>query len=145
MDEKPFLVLQISDLDETLIPELQKLTKDTFDIESIVSAAEELKYIGEIKRVLAAQFTNPDTEWVRSLTGRVYEGSITQKVRDQFKVLVTKASKQFLSDQVNDRIKAALGGPGYRCRGMTHPCQARTPASTSRKLALATRTPATGS
>ncbi|AMB59808.1 type I restriction endonuclease [Microterricola viridarii] len=113
MDDKPFLVLQISDLDEALVPELRKLTKDTFDVESIVSAAEELKYIGELKRVLAAQFSSPDAEWVKFLTGRVYTGSITQKVRDQFTVLVTKASKQFLADQVNDRIKAALGGQGY--------------------------------
>lgn len=113
MDEKPFLVLDISDLDETLIPELQKLTKDTFDINSIISAAEELKYIGAIKRALNAQFTSPDVEWVKAITARVYEGSITQRVRDQFQVLVAKASKQFLSDQVNERIKAALGGPGY--------------------------------
>ncbi len=113
MDEKPFLVLQLSDLDETLVPELQKLTKDTFDIESIVNAAEELKYIGALKRVLAAQFSSPDTDWVRFLTARVYDGSITQKVRDQFQTLVRKAQKQFLADQVNDRIKAALGGQGY--------------------------------
>jgi len=53
MDAKPFLVLQLSDLDDTLVPEIQKLTKDTFDIESIVNAAEELKYIGAIKRVLS--------------------------------------------------------------------------------------------
>ncbi|AWB89677.1 type I restriction endonuclease [Salinibacterium hongtaonis] len=113
MDEKPFLVLQISDLDETLVPEIQKLTKDTFDIDSIVNAAEELKYIGAIKRVLVAQFSTPDADWVKLLTARVYEGSITQKVRDQFSVLVRKAQKQFLADQVNDRLKAALGGQGY--------------------------------
>lgn len=113
MDEKPFLVLQVSDLDDTLVPELQKLTKDTFDIDSIVNAAEELKYIGALKRVLTAQFAAPDTDWVRFLTARVYDGPITQKVRDQFRVLVTKAQKQFLADQVNERLKAALGGQGY--------------------------------
>lgn len=113
MDAKPFLVLQLSDLDDTLVPEIQKLTKDTFDIESIVNAAEELKYIGAIKRVLAAQFATPDADWVRLLTARVYDKTITQKVRDQFLVLVTKAQKQFLADQVNERLKAALGGQGY--------------------------------
>lgn len=110
MDEKPFLVVQISDLDSALVPELRKLTKDAFDLDSIISAAEELKYVGEIKRVLAAQFTSPDTEWVKFLTTRVYEGAFTQKVRDQFTGLVEKAAKQFLNDRVNDRLKAALGG-----------------------------------
>ncbi len=110
MDEKPFLVIQISDLDAALVPELRKLTKDAFDLDSIISAAEELKYVGEIKRVLAAQFLSPDTDWVKFLTARVYEGAFTQKVRDQFTGLVEKAGKQFLNDRVNDRLKAALGG-----------------------------------
>lgn len=110
MDQKPFLVIQISDLDTALIPEIRKLSKDSFDLDSIVSAAEELKYVGEMKRVLATQFTDPDAEWERFLTLRVYEGPITQRVREQFKGLVEKAMKQFLNDRVNDRLKAALGG-----------------------------------
>lgn len=110
MDEKPFLVIQVSDLDSALIPEVKKLTKDSFDLDSIISAAEELKYVGELKRVLAAQFASPDTDWVKFLTSRVYDGAFTQKVRDQFTGLVDKAGRQFLNDRVNDRLKAALGG-----------------------------------
>lgn len=113
MDEKPFLVLKLTDLDDSLIPEIRKLTKDTFDIDSVVSAAEELKYIGELKRVLGAQFRVPDAEWIRFLATRVYAGSYTQKVKEQFTPLVQKALKQFLSDQVNERIKTALGSQGY--------------------------------
>jgi hypothetical protein len=61
MDEKPFLVLDLMDIDETLIPELRKLTKEVFDLDSIINSAEELKYIGQIKRTIAAQFTEPVT------------------------------------------------------------------------------------
>jgi hypothetical protein len=32
-------------------------------------------------------------------------------VREQFVPLVTKAAHQFLNEQVNDRLKSALGGP----------------------------------
>ncbi|WP_277212227.1 type I restriction endonuclease [Isoptericola croceus] len=113
MDEKPFLQLDLLDLDETLVPEVQKLTKDAFDLDSVVNAAEELKYIGALKRVLATQFRGPDDDWVKSLTNRVYDGSFTQRVKDQFRVLVPKAMNQFLADQVNDRLKAALGGQSY--------------------------------
>lgn len=109
MDEKPFLVLKLTDLDQSLVPELKKLTKDAFDLDSIVNAAEELKYIGELKRALSAQFAAPDTEWVKFLTAKVYGGAFTQKVREQFTGLVTKSMKQFLNDRVNDRLKAALG------------------------------------
>lgn len=113
MDEKPFLVLDLLDIDETLIPELRKLTKDVFDLDSIISSAEELKYIGQIKRTIAAQFTEPQDEWIRFFTTRVYEGAFTQKVREQFTSLVTKATKQYLNDQVNARLKTALGGSNF--------------------------------
>ncbi|TFC09531.1 restriction endonuclease [Cryobacterium algoritolerans] len=113
MDEKPFLVLALLDIDETLIPELRKLTKDVFDLDSIISSAEELKYIGQIKRTIAAQFTEPQDEWIRFFTTRVYEGAFTQKVREQFTSLVTKATKQYLNDQVNARLKTALGGSNF--------------------------------
>ena len=111
MDSKPFLVLDLSDIDDTLLPELAKLTKESFDLDSVISAAGELKYIGQLKRILAAQFKQPEDEWVRFLTTRVYDGSFTQRVRDQFLPLVTKATRQFLNEQVNDRLKSALGGP----------------------------------
>jgi hypothetical protein len=113
MDAKPFLVLNFSDIDETLLPELAKLTKESFDVDSVISAAGELKYIGQIRRILTAQFKQPEDDWVKFLTTRVYEGSFTQKVRDQFIPLVEKASRQFLNEQVNDRLKNALGEPDY--------------------------------
>ncbi|MBF4994336.1 type I restriction enzyme HsdR N-terminal domain-containing protein [Arthrobacter gandavensis] len=109
MDSKPFLVLDLNDIDETLIPELQKLTKDVFDLDSVINAAGELKYIGQIKRIIAAQFREPDDDWIKYFASRVYEGAVTQKVRDQFTPLVSKAGKQFLNDQVNGRLKTALG------------------------------------
>ncbi|RYZ85793.1 type I restriction endonuclease [Pseudomonas sp. AK106] len=111
MDDKPFLELDLLDLDEHALPELEKLTKSAFDVDSIISAAGELKYVGQIKREIAAQFTKPDDEFVKFFAARVYEGIITQKVREQFAVLTRKAAAQFLGDQVNDRLKSAISGP----------------------------------
>ena len=113
MDAKPFLVLDLLDIDETLIPELRKLTKDMFDLESIVNAASELKYVGQIKRTIAAQFREPEDDWIRFFTTRVFDGAYTQRAREQFTPLVTKAMKQFLNDQVNDRLKTALGTSSF--------------------------------
>ena len=111
MDDKPFLELDLLDLDEHALPELEKLTKSAFDVDSIISAAGELKYVGQIKKEIAAQFTKPDDEFIKFFAGRVYEGIITQKVREQFAVLTRKAAAQFLGDQVNDRLKSAISGP----------------------------------
>lgn len=113
MDSKPFLVLDLNDVDDTLVPELKKLTKDAFDLDSILNAAGELKYIGQIKRVLAVQFREPEDDWVKFFTTRVYEGAFTQRVKEQFRGLVSKATVQYINDQVNDRLKTALGKPEY--------------------------------
>lgn len=110
MDDKPFLVLDLGDIDETLLDELQKLTKESFDLDSVISAAEELKYVGSLKREIAAQLREPTDEFIKFFATRVYEGSYTQRVREQFTVLVSKAVRQFLNEQVNDRLKSALEG-----------------------------------
>lgn len=112
MDEKPFLVLDVQDVDRMILPELEKMTKSSFDLESIISAAGELKYISQLKRAIAAQFKEPEVEFVRFFTGKVYEKSFSLKVREQFTPLVQKACRQFLNDQVNDRLTAALGVGG---------------------------------
>ncbi len=110
MDEKPFLELDLLDIDEHVVPELLKLTKTAFDVESIVNAAGELKYVSQIKKLLAGLLTNPDDDFIKFVASRVYEGAVTQKVRELFSDLTRKASIQFLNDQANDRLKSAISG-----------------------------------
>lgn len=110
MDEKPFLELDLLDIDEHVVPELAKLTKVAFDVESIISAAGELKFIGQIKRLIASEFATPSDDFVRFIATHVYEGTITQRVREQFAELTKKATAQYLSDQVNERLKSAISG-----------------------------------
>lgn len=109
MDEKPFLIFDLLDIDRTLVPEIQKLSKESFDIDSVVSAAEELKYIGGIRRIIAAEVKEPSEEWVRFFVNRIYDGRATQRIVDQFRPLVAKALNQYVGDQVNSRLKTALG------------------------------------
>lgn len=109
MDEKPFLIFDLLDIDRTLVPEIQKFSKESFDIDSVVSAAEELKYIGGIRRIIASEVKEPSEEWVRFFVNRIYEGRTTQRILDQFRPLVAKALNQYVGDQVNSRLKTALG------------------------------------
>lgn len=110
MDKKPFLVLDLAAIDETLLPEVAKLTRESFDLDSVVSAAGELKYIGQLKRLLAAEFKKPSIDFLRLFATQIYPGRpFTQRVREEFAPLVVKAANQFLNEQVNDRLKTALG------------------------------------
>lgn len=112
MDDKPFLVFDLLNIDRTLLPEIQKLSKETFDIDSVVSAAQELKYVGGIRRIIASQVKEPSDEWVRFFVGHVYDGRSTQRIIDQFRPLVAMALNQYVGDQVNSRLKTALGDDG---------------------------------
>ncbi|NWF16793.1 type I restriction enzyme HsdR N-terminal domain-containing protein [Pseudomonas reactans] len=110
MDEKPFLELDLLDIDEYSVPELIKLTKSAFDVDSIINAAGELKYVSQLKKLIGTQVSKPEDDFVKFFASRVYEGVITQKVREQFFELTRKALAQFLNDQINDRLKSAMSG-----------------------------------
>ncbi|WP_333812046.1 type I restriction endonuclease, partial [Timonella senegalensis] len=109
MDSRPFLVLDLLDIDESILPELAKLRKDSFNLDSVVSSAEELKYVGALKREIGTFFREPDEEIVKLLMSRVSDRRRTADAVTQFSPLVEKALKQFLKEQVNDRLKTALG------------------------------------
>ena len=107
MDSRPFLVLDLADIDETFLPELRKLTKERFDLDSVVSAAEELKYLGAIKREVAAEFKEPSADFVRLFAARVYDGRLTQPVLEKFTSITDKALGQFLN--VPDNVEEPAG------------------------------------
>lgn len=109
MDSKPFLVLDLLDIDRTLLPKLEKLTKPSFDIDSIANSAEEMKYVSAIKREIATEFADPSDDMVRLLARRVYDKPIRQATLERFHQLVEKAMKRYMADQVNDRLTTALG------------------------------------
>lgn len=112
MDEKPFMVFDLLDIDRGLLPEIQKLSKDDFDLESVVSAAEELKYISGIRRIISGEAKEPSEEWIRFFVNRLYEGRTTQRIIEQFRPLVTRALNQYIGDQVQGRLKTALDDDG---------------------------------
>ena len=108
MDTKPFLEIDMLNLDDHLISELKKLTKSKFDLNQVLSNASDLKYTREIKKVLNDQLVTPEDDFVRYLANKVYSGKLTHTVRVQFQEIVKKAFSQFLSDKINNRLKSAM-------------------------------------
>lgn len=108
MDLSPFIEFDILNIKDSLIPEIKKFHKDIFDVDSISSAASELKYSKLIKSYFSAQLDNPDDDFVRLITSHSYEGMKTQAVIDRFKPLIKKTLNDYISELMNDRIIAAL-------------------------------------
>ena len=127
MDEKPFLVFDLLDLDASLLPEVQKLSKDSFDLDSVINAAQELKYVGGIRRVISNEVKDPSGDWIRYFVSRVYDGKATQKVIEQFRPLVAQALGQYIGAQVNERLKTALGEDSASVANEPDPQPAATP------------------
>ncbi|WP_408775917.1 hypothetical protein [Aeromonas bivalvium] len=109
MDEKSFLTLDLEDIDEHVVPEVLKLTKTSFDVESVVDAAGELKYLSQIKKLLAEQFGAPEEDFVRFFASRIYDGVLTVRVKQSFTDITKEALNQFLNDSINARLKSAIG------------------------------------
>jgi predicted type IV restriction endonuclease len=112
MDERPFMEFNLMDIQESTVDELKKLSKGAFNLEELLSAASELKYTKLIKQYLVQQFNSPSEDFVRLLTKQVYDGIITQSVKEQFTGIVKRAAAQFVNERINDRLKSALRDDG---------------------------------
>ena len=108
MDEKPFLEFNVCNVKESTITEIAKFHKSNFDVNKIVDNASSLKYTKEIKKILDKEFQEPSPEFIRHFANPVYSGRLTEKVMEQFKELVLKATNQYISEKVNDRLTSAL-------------------------------------
>lgn len=109
MDERPFLEFNLLDIKDNLIPEIKKFERDNFDRENILNSAADLKYTNEIKKLLNEEMINPSDEFVKYLLKDIYTGMKTQAVVDRFKAITKRAFHQFVSDILNDRLKAVIG------------------------------------
>lgn len=108
MDEKPFLEINMLDLKDAQIEELKKFHRSYFNIETILSTANELKYMGELKEILSKEASSPSPEFVKFLGRQVYSGQFTAKTMEQFTPLVKRAFNSFVNDLISDRLTAAI-------------------------------------
>ncbi len=108
MDERPFLEIDLMNIQEAAVAELKKLTKGAFNLDDMLSAAHDLKYTRALKGYLSEQFSQPADDLVRFLTKQVYEGAVTAKVAEQFSEIVRRALHQMVNDRVSGRLKSAM-------------------------------------
>ncbi|MEM6284582.1 MAG: restriction endonuclease, partial [Chloroflexota bacterium] len=108
MDGKPFLIVNLLSLDARTIDELKRFTKTSFDLDDIMSTANELKYKREIGHRIEQEFQSPSAKLVRLLASEAYEGNFTSSVVEQFTSITKDSLKSYVTKQVNKRLKSAL-------------------------------------
>lgn len=108
MDTTPFLEINMEELKDATIEELKKFHKSYFDLDNIMSTANQLKYVSELKTLIRSEFNNPSADFVRFFTKQIYDSSITQRVIEQFKELVKKSLAGYVNDVMSDRLNVAM-------------------------------------
>lgn len=109
MDAKPFLEIDLRTLRDDAILQLQKLTKEQFDLEAMLSSATDLKYMRGIRQAIERQLEQPGDDFVKFFFAQVNpSGRFVQSVKEQFGALVRQTFQQLISDRVSERLHAAL-------------------------------------
>jgi len=108
MDSKPFFEVDLLDLADAQVVELKKFSKSEFSLDQVLDSASDLKYKGEIKKILAQEIADPSEELVRFFTSRVYSGRLTKPVRAQFTDITRNAIQEFIRDRIRERLESAL-------------------------------------
>lgn len=111
MDTKPFLEVNMEEGKEAQFEELKKFHKSYFDIDTILTAASELKYLYEIRRVIKSEASEPSPELIRLLTKRIYDGVVNQKIIEQFAELIKRALSMYISDVISEKLNIAINTP----------------------------------
>ena len=108
MDLEPFLLINILEIHEHLVPELKRFTKDGLDVEAAYLAAVELKYTNRIKEFLNTIRSEPTEEFVKYMMSEVFDGQRSQKNIKMFGPLIKQAFSQYISDNIRETLKNAM-------------------------------------
>ena len=109
MDAHPFLELNLAEPRPGDLLEVKRLAKDEFNLDRMLSAANELKYMYQLRKAMATQFEKPDEDFVKLFyTKAIPGGRFTAAVKEQFTALVGKSFQQFISERISERLRSAL-------------------------------------
>lgn len=140
MDKDPFFIFDMMDIKEANIEELKRFTKGVFDVNSIVTAANELKYKSLIKAYLLGQIALPTEPFVRLCLqeSKAFSGKLTQSIIDKFVPLVRESLRMVVTDAVEQRLKSALAREEEPALTAAPPVQEATTTDTQQTQAIVT-------
>jgi len=109
MDERPFAEIDLFDLKSAPLEQIKQLSKAMFDLETLLSTAEHLKFLRGVKEELRKELTDPSEWLVREMARRVHTAErISGQLIERFKPVVIDAIQAVVNDRVNNRLNSAL-------------------------------------
>lgn len=109
MDERPFAEINLFDLRSAPLEQIKQMSKAMFDIDTLLSTAERLKYLRGVKEQLKAELTDPSEWLVKEMAGRVHSAKrASSQLLEKFKPIVIDAIKAYINDKINERLTDAM-------------------------------------
>lgn len=106
MDSTPFLEIDLENLSDNDITEISKFKKECFDINEIFSTAENLKYLGQMKKILKEEFSKPSDDFVKMILNKgIYDGVKTTNIIERYKPILKKTISLYFNELLNSKIK----------------------------------------
>jgi len=109
MDEKPFAEIDLADIKAAPLEQIKQLSKSMFDLETLLSTAERLKYLRGVKEEIRAELADPSDWLVREMARRVHTAErVSGQLVEKFKPVVIDAIKAVINDRITDRLSSAM-------------------------------------
>jgi len=117
MGSKPFLEIDLRDIQEPLVSELEKLTKSQFDLDALIPNAMEeesvsteasLKYKQDLSTLLSKQLEKPSDDFVKFFATQIYSGKLTQDTLKQFHEITKDGLGDFINCEIMRRLQLVL-------------------------------------
>lgn len=96
MDDNPFLMVNILDLDERTFETLEVFTKSKFNLKTAITAAQRSKDIIKVRSVMQNELNPLSEDIVNYFIGRISGGGTSQSRFDKFAPLVNQEWQAFL-------------------------------------------------
>lgn len=109
MDKKPFFVFDLQNYDDRQVAELARFQKSDFDMDTILEAASNLRYVKAAAAELSRQLTAPDDEFVRFFGKQFYDGTMTKAVVEMLRPAIQTALDEVIRNRIQERLNVTFG------------------------------------
>lgn len=110
MDDVPFFEFDLNaELTDLVIDKIKLFHKSKFNEEEICASAAELKYLKMLQNALKKELDDPSEKFVKLMLDDIsFQKMKSSAIVDKFKVLLKKASKNYINEILNTRLKNAM-------------------------------------
>ena len=112
LDDSPFLIVNLDELNKRDVKALERFTKSSLNIDSILEMANKQRYILEIKKIFEEETARPSDDLARIFAGRILpQGTrITGNILDEFRAYTKSALGEIVADLASKKINSIRAG-----------------------------------